>query len=425
MKLKTLMLLTGIFISLFANAQNAPREGKVLFSELPQLIKEKNEKVQASELLVAASKKRTGFLVRSFLPEIALRTGNQSAKLGSASTEQRDYWSADAQLNIYRGSRDRIEEKIRDSKAQASGAEYVREYQTELREAKKTYWQIVANEKILAELQDALKTNKENIQSAKRRSGAGVTTNADAVQFELENTTLTQNLKKLILEQDLLKSRLAVAIGHPNHEAMLVESEFAHPPESIDPSLASGQKNPDTEVLRIEENLHFLKRDKASRWWVPSVDLYATYRRPTFLESDTRALARENELVAGIQVSMNLGAGFEDAAIKSAEDLEAQASSKRLSYTLQTAQATKHELSHDLKLLHELIHDADKDVERSTDFLKLTKNEYSRGVKNGPDLQEAFSKFYEFKNRRTELYRLYYQTLADLEYQAAGTSDKP
>lgn len=423
MKLKTLVLLTGILISFVANAQNGRHEGKVLFSELPQLIKEKNEKVQASELLVAASKKRTGFLVRSFLPEIALRGGNQSAKLGSASTEQRDYWSADAQLNIFRGSRDRIEEKIRDSKAQVSGAEYVREYQTELREAKKTYWQIVANDKILAELQNALKTNKENILSAKRRSGAGVTTNADAVQFELENTTLTQSLKKLILEQDLLKSRLAVAIGHPNHEAMTVEADFAHPPESIDPSLASGQKNPDTEVLRLEESIHFLKRDKASRWWVPSVDLYATYRRPTFLESDTRALARENELVAGVQLSMNLGAGFEDAAIKSAEELEAKASSKRLSHTLQMAQATKHELSHDLKLLHELIHDADKDVEQSTAFLKLTKNEYNRGVKNGPDLQEAFSKFYEFRNRRTELYRLYYQTLADLEYQAAGTTD--
>jgi outer membrane protein TolC len=186
----------------------------------------------------------------------------------------------------------------------------------------------VANEKILAELQDALKTTKENIQSANRRSGAGVATNADAVQFELEGTTLNQNLKKLMLEQDLLKNRLAVAIGHPNHEAMQVESDFAHPPESVDPKLADGEKSPDTEVLRLEENIHFLKRDKASRWWVPSVDLYATYRRPTFLESDTRALARENELVAGIQLSMNLGAGFEDAAIKSAEELEAKATAE-------------------------------------------------------------------------------------------------
>lgn len=394
---------------------------KVLIKDLPQLIREKNEKVQASELMVSASKKRTGFLVRSFMPEVSLRAGNHTAKLGQNTTENREYWSADAQLNLYRGNRDSIEDKIRESKTLMAKAEYYRDYQMELRDAKKTYWQIVANQKIFSELQETISFNMENIKSSRRRSSAGVTTNSDTIQFELEHITLTQNLKKLSIEQDLLKNKLAVAIGYSNHESLLLENDFPYPLKTIDSNLTSDSPTPDTEILRAEELLHNLKRDKASNWWIPSVDAFATYRRPTFLESDTRALANQNEFIAGIQFSMSFGAGLEDIANKSAENLEAKAAAKRLSYSILTAKAEKHEMNEDLNLLRSLIYETDKDVEKSDSFLKLTRNEFTRGIKNGPDLQDAMAKLYSFRNRRIELYRLYYQTLADLEYQSART----
>ncbi|MCM2282655.1 MAG: hypothetical protein NDI61_12500, partial [Bdellovibrionaceae bacterium] len=60
------------------------------------------------------------------------------------------------------------------------------------------------------------------------------------------------------------------------------------------------------------------------------------------------------------------------------------------------------------------IHDADRDVDRAAQFLKLTRNEYNRGVKNGPDMLGAFQKFYEFKDRRISLLREYHEAHAEL-----------
>lgn len=416
MKLQSLTLLFIFqFGSLATMAQSAPPT-KITFSDLPKLVREKNEKVRASEIAVSAARKRTGFIGRSFLPGLSLKAGNESATLGTASSEQREFWGAEATINIYRGGRDSLEEKIRDSKATQLQAESDRDYQAELRDARKTYWRLVANKNILTELENALKDNEQNIKSAKRRSGAGVATNADAVQFELEKTLIVQQIKKLKLEQDALSNRLAIAIASDNHENLELGDSFAHPPEPSDTLGDSKLSNPDIKVIEQEQISHSLKKDQAGRWWVPSLDLYSTYRRPSFLESDTRALAKENEWVTGIQLSMNIGQGMEDYATKRAQELEVQSTEQKLAYAKRLNGATLHDLAHDLKLLHELIHDADENVERAADFLKLTKTEYTRGVKNGPDLQVAFEKYYEFKNRRIELYRAFYETNADQRF---------
>ncbi|MEK2687793.1 TolC family protein [Bdellovibrio sp. GT3] len=416
MKLQSLTLLFIFQFGSWAHGQSNIAPKKITFSDLPTLVREKNEKVRASEIAVSAAQMRTGYLHRSFLPGLNLKAGSESATLGSASAEQRNFWGAEATMNIYRGGRDKLEEKIRESKTTQLQAESDRDYHTELRDARKTYWRLVANKNNLVELETALKDNEQNIQSAKRRSGAGVATNADAVQFELEKTLIIQQIKKLRVEQDALSNRLAIAIAYDDHENMELNDSFAHPPESLPVTSNSDTQNPDIKILEQEHQSHSLKKDQTGRWWIPSLDIYTTYRRPSFLESDTRALAKENEWVSGIQLSMSIGQGLEDYATKRAQELEIQSTSQKLAYAKRFADATEHDLTHDLKLIHELIHAADNDVERAANFLKLTKTEYSRGVKNGPDLQDAFSKFYEFKNRRTELYRLFYEAEADLNY---------
>ena len=69
---------------------------------------------------------------------------------------------------------------------------------------------------------------------------------------------------------------------------------------------------------------------------------------------------------------------------------------------------------HDLKTLVNLIVDADRDMDKANSFLRLTENEYTRGVKNGPDLLSAVEKIYEIRKRRTELYQDYHVTRAEL-----------
>ncbi len=419
MKMRSIALFCMfIFTGNFAFAEGSSTPVRIAYNDLSKLIREKNEKVKAAQIAASAANIRTGFLTRSFLPSLALKTGSESAQLGVNSAQQRDFWGAEAQLNIYRGGRDKIEEKIRESKSNAMKAESVREFQSELRDARKTYLQLIAIGKTLNEMNEVLKNNSENIKAARRRVGAGVSTTADGVQFELENTLLNQQLKKLTLEKDLLQNKLSVAIAADNHKNLVIDEDFSHPPEVATAEVdLSNTKNPELEVLKFEENIYSLKKEQAANWWLPSVDLYSVYRRPSFLESESRSLSRENEWVTGVQASFNLGQGLEDRIATQSQELEAKATSLRLSYSFRKATALKHELVHDLNLIHELIHDAEKDIEKASDFLKLTKAEYNRGVKNGPDLLEAFAKFYEFRNRNIELYRTYHETQAEISYQ--------
>lgn len=393
----------------------------VKFESLPQLVREKNENVKAAEIMVQSTKERTGFLTRSFLPSVAVKGGSESAKFGSAPVENREFWGAEARLNVYRGGRDKLEEKLRETQVEATEVDSVREYQKELREAQKLYWRLVAIGHLLTDLDEAIGNNGGNIKSAKKRSGAGVATNADALQFELQGTLLAQQKKKLALEQDLLRNNLAVAIGYDEHEKLAVQPEFPHPPEDSIPrgDLAS-DRNPDVRALRSLEKANALSQSLASRWWLPSLDLYTLYGRPSIRENDTRALARENEWLGGVQLSFQFDQGLEDRSTARAKELEAKAAALRTSHAVRESMASSHDLVHDLRLLHDLIHDSQADTEKAASFLKLTRSEYSRGVKNGPDLLEAFMKYYEFKTRHIELNRTFNETMADVSYHLAS-----
>ena len=111
---------------------------------------------------------------------------------------------------------------------------------------------------------------------------------------------------------------------------------------------------------------------------------------------------------------MNLFDGLESQREASARRALAIGAEAKAQYAALSIDATVHELKHDLKLLHELLHDAESSAVQSRDFLKLTLDEYGRGAKNGPDVLEAAKKNVEFERRLFELFRDYYITRSEL-----------
>lgn len=420
-----LLLGSFIFCSLpiFAWSQAPTKDKVILFRDLPKLVRDKNENVQAADLSVQAFKERTGSLTRSFLPKVSAMAGNEELKAGS-SDDRQNYWKVEARMNLYRGGRDSLEDQIRSSRW--SSAQNLRqlEFNSELKEARQVYWKIVAGEKILKDFQEALSKNEINLRSAIKRAGAGVTTAADAVQFELNRTLLNQDLKKQTLDLDLLRNRLSVALGLDSHETIQVESEFPHPDEDKI-AVADLKPNENIEInsLKNREATEKLVSDQAGRWWLPKVDIYASYGIPSLKDEYTRALRRETEYYGGVMVGIVLGEGFDSRNESNARLLESRALEKRKSHKLRELTANDHELRHDMKLLHELIHDADKDIDKSARFVKLTETEYARGVKNGPDLLEAVRNHFEFRQKRYQLYREYFETKAELQSLVAENGD--
>lgn len=401
-------------LSLFACNNVAAAERTVSFEELPKLIRERNENVQAAEAHYKASKERTGYLTRSFVPQLSASIGSEEFQSGSFPKERQGYWSVQGRLNLFRGGRDRIENEIRKFAERRTRAEYSIEVNKELKEARSVYWQLVAISKIIADRRDALEKNENYVRSSRRRTGAGIATNADTLQFELHKTLLNQDLKHLIHEEDILKSRLAVAIGSDDHENLKVNGDFQHPPENVVTPAFDSKKNLEVQQLESIQLSENLRKGLASRWWLPQLDLYSKYGVPSLDDEFATAVRQDREFTVGVMMTLDLGAGLENRYEGAARGFEALASEKRAAHRLREVRAADHELRHDMKLLHELIHDADSDIQKAEQFLKLTQAEYSRGVKNGPDLLEASKKLYEFRERRTTLFREYYEADATL-----------
>lgn len=411
------VFIATLFVLMFSQpllAQNTGLTMRLAFDDLPRLVRDKNENVQAAQSTLKADKKRTGYLARSFLPQISADYGGEEFKAGREAVKRQNYWKVGAQLNLYRGGQDRIENSVRETNVRIAQTSYANEYQQELKEARQAYWKLVAITKLINDKKEAAEKNESNFRSARKRTGAGVATNADSLQFELKKTLLSQELKQLQLQQDLLKNKLSVAIGLDEHKNLEISSEFPHPEDAIKLANLNPKQTLEVKILTEQESVIKLKRDQSSRWWLPRIDAYSSYGLPSLSDEYTRALTKENEWNAGLRMTLNLGESFEMQNEAGARAQDAAAIKLRAAHKERETIAMDHELRHDLTLMHELIHDADKDVSTAEKFLKLTEDEYRRGVKNGPDLLMAFQQLYDFRQRRTDLYRNYYETFAEL-----------
>lgn len=384
------------------------------FTDLPKYVKERNDNVEAARLHMSAQESRTGRLGRSLLPQFSASAGKELFKTGSDEEKSQEYWNLEATVNLYHGGRDRIEDKIRDSTFNLSKTGFIAEYRNELKEARQYYWQIVTLNLIIANRKDALARNNESQKIAKRRAGVGLTTNADASQFELQRISLERELDKLDLEKDAALNRLSVILGLDDHKSIIVDSDF---PEVTEMDLKQLDK-PADELLPVKiqknlEEIESLKAEQTARWWYPKVDLYSTYGLPSLTEEYDHAIQKRTQWSAGVRVTIDLEQGLEDRVESKARLTETSAFKRRSAAAIRKGLAASHDLSRSMAVISHLIKLADQDVQAALNFLKLTETEYNRGVKNGPDLLQATQTYYSYREKRIGYYRDYYNAKAE------------
>jgi outer membrane protein len=402
--------------NLHAQSISARETQKISFEDLKRLVRDKNENVQAAKLHSVAQKERTGRLARSFFPQLSAQLGSEQFKTSVEPNTQGSYWLVEASINLYRGGRDQIEDQVRNSYLDLSKLAFTMEYQKELARAQQIYWTVVSLSKLISDKKEALEKNDIHLKSAKKRSGVGIATAADTVQFELHQITLEREIKKLDLEYHAYLNRLGNILALDEHENIKVDDDF---PKISGNETSTSAPNLDRQIeisaQRQLQKIDELKSKQSANWWHPKLDVYSSYGLPALSDEYTRAQQKETEWVAGIRLTLDLGQGFEDHKEANSKSLEAASSAQRASYKVREINANYHDFLHDLSVLTELIKDADGDVEKAFRFLKLTENEYNRGVKNGPDLLEAFQKYFEFRERRIEYYRDYFETQSKID----------
>lgn len=408
-----------VLLPVFAVADNEThsvpeKEVAISFSDLSRLVGEKNENIKASRIMVESSDARTGHLIRSFLPHVSASLGNEKFESTRLENQQENFWRVGAQMNLYRGGRDKFEERARESQLELSKVNSGLSSAKELKKAQDAYWEIVSVIKLIEFRTMELKQNDENIRAAARRAGAGVATNADRLQFEMNKAALEQAIAELNLDLDYAKSRLAVALGLDEHKGIKLKDDFPAISKVL-PKSIENQKRLAMRAIVAREEIESARARTAGQWWQPSVDLYASYGVPSLDDEYERAVRQDKETVAGVKLNFDFGQGLNERSEARAKYLEAKALGYMRSYSTREIEAEEHELKHDMLKTASLIEEIEKTLKKAETFLSLTRAEYQRGIKNGPDLMSANRQYFELNERKVLLTRKFLEHRSALE----------
>lgn len=389
------------------------------FDDLETLIKSRNKKVEASILELRGVEKRLGYLKRSFIPTGEAWVGQEKFQTGPYETMNEPMYSLRANFNLYRGGRDSLEERSRVAQKKSMGVQTEQVFQGELFEVRELFWNLVYLREINKLYENTLKQNQSNLAKAVRRIDSGLATSVDRLEFEISETQLKQDMARITVSISQTQRRISALLG------MEAETQFEtivaiphdHNEEAPAPMM---DFNLFRDVrLELANKMDFEAQGKiAKRWWTPSFDFYAESVLYNFRERGFYTQRDQIDNALGLKLTFNFD-GFQNQYDGEALIAKSMAAQKRAEQIKIEAEAAFNTAIQELELLHDLIHEGEKSVEKGAQYLSRTQDEYSRGVKNSVDVLSATLKQLEFKKRFAELRRDYSIAKAQIGYITA------
>lgn len=409
-----LTFITFLFLLLPCLAQET-----LNFEDLPQLISSRNKKATAAALDLNASQMRLGYFRRSFLPRIDAAAGRERFSTGPYETMTEPFYSFKGTINLYRGGRDQLEEKARKAEREGFSALNEQTFQNELYEARQLYWELVflrENRKLYL---NSINQSRDNLAKAQRLISAGIATRVDRLEFEIGETQLRQDLARIEVEISKVQRQLSALIGQPAETEYATVDQIPHfhddktSNETMDFAIFRDVRLEIANQLSLEASSQILKR-----WWVPNLDIYGESTLFTFRERSFFTERDRVDTAIGISLSLSFD-GFQQKIDGEAQAARARAAGLRSQQIRSESEAVFNTAKQELNLIHDLIHEGEKNVEKGQDYLSAVLSEYSRGVKNSPDVLGAILKNLEFRKRFAELRRDYAVANARIESMIA------
>ncbi len=395
--------------------------GSIEVSEetLPGLLEKNPEMSGLKERLVAAESVK-GSLTRSFLPKVVATYGRERYTTGPYEGVNQPFGGIEAKINVFNSGKDKLENQKRNRKADVSAIDATIAESYLLSEIRKAMSHYAYLEEIINIIQEAILNNEKNLGGAKKRINAGLSTNTDYLDFKQQMVQMDQELETLKYEQGVVLRLIATLTGQSSSEAIKVSFTNSHPEDHSDvgptiqlnDSLISKRASLLTKVAQIE-------KEQAKRWWTPNLELYSYAFRFLQKEREYREKEDRNDVAIGFRFTFPLFDGGElmkDAESKTslAMALEYEAKTKHLAAEREAQNALSN-----LKLAHTLIHGAEDNVEVMSLYRKGILSEYSRGIKNLPDVLQASQRWVEAKSRFAEVKKNYQFAKADALYHTS------
>ncbi len=368
------------------------------YTEIETLLRQKNGAVQSSQTSIESANARTGFLARSFLPQVTLSAGGEAFRTAGTLTGSQPFGSADLTINLFRGGRDANEDDPRRAQAEISKAQATHAFLLELTKAQSYYWDYVYFSELIVCHDEILKVNNKGLESAKRRLARGLLSRTDVVGFELHQGLITEQIETFIHEKKLSEISLKAALGLPETIDLTVDN-LRIPHDHNDPMLTA-ELNADRhpELLEIRQNLRIaaLQKDKLASTALPVIDLFGTYSLYTWRNRYYADLNDRIDVAGGVRLHTPLFDGFQTSKETDAQTLQVQALSLLASQRKIALSASLRTTQEELRHLDELIHRSIDRLRQTREFLTLVLDDYDRGVKDASDVLNAIETYLNY-----------------------------
>ncbi len=374
---------------------------------IKSLLESKNGRISAARYEAEAAEERQGSLARSFLPSVELHGGTESFKTGNLARKTQPVYGGEARLNLFNSGRDKIESDLRNLEAEKRNYQAQRIQSEELEKARTIYWQIIYLREKQALLKATLELNGQNLSAAQRRIKSGVATDSDRFEFEMKAVDLKRELAQAEVQIRTQTTLLQLILGLGEKTRVSFNEPLTHDHKYESVIHHTVQQH---DFLFKEAELkgeQYLLAAKGSRraWW-PKLDAYAGYNKYNErIESAGPDASNDmkSETVFGLKLTMSLSAGLESEREASALSKEGLAARELASYQRQEVEAHLEGEVAQLKLLHDQVHEAEQNIVRAERYYKMSQSEYSRGVKNSPDVLGASEKLFDMRHKRLEI----------------------
>jgi outer membrane protein TolC len=374
-----------------------------------------NLSVQSFGKAEEAEKYRTGYLGRSFLPSVTFEVGQEKFQTGRYKSFSNPYGMLEARFNLFKGGRDHLEAGIRDLQAKMGTLNLTLAVREEINKVRKLQWQIIHNNELVRILEEEKKENSRIKDQASRRARSGVSTKSDVLEFTIHESELVENIESLIHENKILKIGLLPLLGLDSDESLQFSQTLIHEhDELLLEKKFNSEQYPQVQKLNADYDSFNLQKKSINRWWTPSLDLYGGYYLYTLRDRDYLAIRERDDRVIGLRLSFELFDGLKS--YNQGTSAHYQAESKRLMARHIERQTDAQTLMHqeDLKHTHEVMHYVQDRLIKSKEYLKVTLQEYDRGVKNSLDALSAMQRYYRYENQYLDKKKEYQLIKADL-----------
>ncbi len=337
-----------------------------------------------------------------YFPQLSIDGGVQSNRFDDTESEG-GFVHGTAHLNLYRGGRDEAQAKIQLEESRLALISHQKLQEDIERKISKLYYELLYLAESLHLKEQAIQINKNQMEMARKRKAAGLTSDLDVIEFEFRAATLASDLNLLGFDEDAKERELRQILGREAGPKIKVNGHLLRPkipPSSVESLLKSAlESNPD--LIQKESSAKISRLEKRSRLgqFLPQIDFEGRYGK---LADDDEIYERNNNHVLMLKASIPIFTG-----LKNSSDL--RESSEKLVRNEIAVAGQKNQL----KLLIEQnlarsqsiqkrLDLEENNIQRAEKFYQMTIAEYRRGVRSSQDMAGAADRLFQAKQRNLE-----------------------